>query len=31
MRIKPEQFDTQIKEEVASNAILVKAAGIQPE
>jgi len=31
MRMTPEQYDTQIKEEIASNAILVKAAGIQPE
>jgi tripartite-type tricarboxylate transporter receptor subunit TctC len=31
MPMTPEQFDARIKEEVASNAILVKAAGIQPE
>jgi tripartite-type tricarboxylate transporter receptor subunit TctC len=29
MPITPEQFDARIKEEIASNAILVKAAGIQ--
>jgi tripartite-type tricarboxylate transporter receptor subunit TctC len=31
MRASAEQFDAQIKEEIASNAILVKAAGIQSE
>jgi tripartite-type tricarboxylate transporter receptor subunit TctC len=31
MRMTPEQFDARIREEIASNAILVKAAGIQPE
>ncbi|MDM0074113.1 tripartite tricarboxylate transporter substrate binding protein [Variovorax sp. J2P1-59] len=28
--LKPEQFDAYIKEEIASNAILVKAAGLSP-
>jgi tripartite-type tricarboxylate transporter receptor subunit TctC len=28
--MKPEQFDAYIKEEIASNARLVKAAGLQP-
>jgi tripartite-type tricarboxylate transporter receptor subunit TctC len=31
MRMTPEQFDARIKEEIASNAVLAKAAGIQPE
>jgi tripartite-type tricarboxylate transporter receptor subunit TctC len=31
MKVSPEEFDAQIKRELASNAILVKAAGIQPE
>ena len=31
MTITPEQFDAQIKQEIAANAVLVKAAGIQPE
>jgi tripartite-type tricarboxylate transporter receptor subunit TctC len=31
MQVTPEQFDAQVKKELASNAILVKAAGIQPE
>jgi len=29
--LKPEQFDAYIKEEIASNAKLVKAAGLQPQ
>jgi tripartite-type tricarboxylate transporter receptor subunit TctC len=29
--LKPEQFDTYIKAEIASNAVLVKAAGLQPQ
>jgi len=31
MKVSPHEFDAQIKRELASNAILVKAAGIQPE
>jgi tripartite-type tricarboxylate transporter receptor subunit TctC len=31
MRMTSEQFDARIKEEIASNAVLAKAAGIQPE
>ncbi len=31
MTITPEQFDAHIKQEIAANAVLVKAAGIQPE
>jgi tripartite-type tricarboxylate transporter receptor subunit TctC len=31
MRMTPEQLDVRIKEEIASDALLVKAAGIQPE
>jgi tripartite-type tricarboxylate transporter receptor subunit TctC len=31
MTVTAEQLDAQIKEEIASNAILVKAAGIKPE
>ena len=31
MPITPDEFDARIKEEIASNATLVKAAGIQPE
>ena len=31
MPTTPEQFDAQIKGELASNAILVKTAGIQPD
>lgn len=29
--LKPEQFDTYIKDEIKSNAALVKAAGLQPQ
>lgn len=29
--LKPEQFDAYIKNEIASNAVLVKAAGLQPQ
>ncbi len=29
--LKPEAFDTYIKNEIASNAVLVKAAGLQPQ
>lgn len=29
--LKPEQFDAYIKEEIKSNAVLVKAAGLQPQ
>ena len=28
--LKPEQFDAYIKDEIASNATLVKAAGLSP-
>jgi tripartite-type tricarboxylate transporter receptor subunit TctC len=31
MSMTPEQFDAHIKDEVASNGLLVKAAGIKPE
>jgi hypothetical protein len=31
MKVSPDQFDAQIKQELASNAILAKAAGMQPE
>src|SRR5215475_14526166 len=31
MVLTPEQFDAQIKQEIVSNAALVRAAGIQPE
>ena len=29
--LKPEQFDAYIKDEIKSNAVLVKAAGLQPQ
>jgi tripartite-type tricarboxylate transporter receptor subunit TctC len=31
MPMTPEQFDTVVKDEIASNALLVKAAGIRPD
>jgi tripartite-type tricarboxylate transporter receptor subunit TctC len=31
MVLTPEQLDAQIKQEIVSNAALVRAAGIQPE
>jgi tripartite-type tricarboxylate transporter receptor subunit TctC len=31
MTMSPEQFDAMIKEELASNAVIMKAAGIKPE
>ncbi len=31
MSMTPEQFDAHIKDEIASNGLLVKAAGIKPE
>jgi tripartite-type tricarboxylate transporter receptor subunit TctC len=31
MSMTPEQFDAHIKDELASNGLLVKAAGIKPE
>jgi tripartite-type tricarboxylate transporter receptor subunit TctC len=27
----PEQFDAMIRDEMASNAVIIKAAGIKPE
>jgi tripartite-type tricarboxylate transporter receptor subunit TctC len=27
----PEQFDARVRDEIASNAMLVRAAGIRPE
>jgi tripartite-type tricarboxylate transporter receptor subunit TctC len=31
MLMTPEQFDARIKDEIASNASLVKTAGLKPE
>ena len=31
MKVSPEEFDTKIQQELSSNALLVRAAGIQPE
>ena len=31
MPMAPEEFDTVVKTEIASNALLVKAAGIRPD
>jgi hypothetical protein len=31
MPMTPEQFDARIRDEIAANAVLVRAAGIRPE